>query len=160
MQITYARESWQSSACWWKTQFLEINGMEKGIQDSSAFLSHPRRFVVNGSHNGETYLNSHLRLPKGEQDSQIWMPTCDTFWVPNEIKSWNFQHMLHLWFLEASQNLSLFRQHFFHSFQGGTKGKMLKNCRNYTLVFQDFSFGNYEKKSCLNDLKFLRGFTK
>ena len=24
---------------------------------------------------------------KGEQDSQIWMPTCDTFWVPNEMKS-------------------------------------------------------------------------
>ena len=27
--------------------------MEKGIQDSSAFLSHPRYFVVNGSHNGD-----------------------------------------------------------------------------------------------------------
>ena len=30
---------------------------------------------------------------------------------------------------------------FFHSFQGGTKEKMLKNCQNYTLVFQHFSFG-------------------
>ena len=29
----------------------------------------------------------------------------------------------------------------FHSFQGGTKGKMLENCQNYTLVFQHFSFG-------------------
>ena len=39
-------------------------------------------------------------------------------------------------FCEASQNLSLFRQFFFHNFQGGTKGKMLKNCHNYTLVFE------------------------
>ena len=87
---------------------------------------------------------------KGEQDSQIWMPTRDSFWIPNEIHSWNFQHMHHIWFREASQNLSSFRQLFFHSFQGGTKGKMLKNCQNYTLVFQHFSFGpplgNYEKK--------------
>ena len=35
------------------------------------------------------------------------------FWVPNEIDSWNFQHMLLFWFREASQNLSLFRQLFF-----------------------------------------------
>ena len=34
---------------------------------------------------------------------------------------------------QASQNLSSFRQLFFHSFQGGTKGKMLKNCQNYTI---------------------------
>ena len=75
------------------------------------------------------------------------------FWVPNEIDSWNFQHMLLFWFRKASQNLSLFRQLFFHSFQGGTKGKMLKNCQNYTLVFGNFSafflwspLENYEKK--------------
>ena len=49
------------------------------------------------------------------------------FWVPHEIESWNFQHMLDLWFSEASQNLSSFRQLFFHSFQRGTKGKKLKN---------------------------------
>ena len=63
------------------------------------------------------------------------------FWVPSEIDSWNFQHVLLFWFCEASQNLSLFRQLFFHSFQGGTKGKRLKNCQNYSLVFQHFSFG-------------------
>ena len=57
------------------------------------------------------------------------------FWVPIEIDSWDFQHMLLFWFREASQNLSLFRQLFFHGFQGGTKGKMLKNCHNYTLFF-------------------------
>ena len=80
------------------------------------------------------------------------------FWVPNELDSWNFQHMLLFSFREASQNLSLFRQLFFHSFQGGTKGKMLKNCHNYTLVFQHFSFGppleTMKKKSCINKLKF------
>ena len=58
-----------------------------------------------------------------------------------EITYWYFQRMLHLWFREASQNLSSFRELFFHSFQGGTKGKMLKNSHNYTLVFQHFSFG-------------------
>ena len=79
------------------------------------------------------------------------------FYLPNEIGSWNFQHMLLFWFRVASQNLSLFRQLFFHSFQGVTKGKMLKNCHNYTLVLQHFSFGppwKLWKKSCLNKLKF------
>ena len=80
------------------------------------------------------------------------------FILPNEIDNWNFQHMLLFWFREASQNLSLFRQLFFHSFQGGTKGKMLKNCHNYILVFQHFSFGppleTMKKKSCLNKLQF------
>ena len=72
--------------------------------------------------------------------------------------SLNFQHMLLFWFREASPNLSLFRQLFFQSFQGGTKGKMLKNCHNYTLGFSAFllwsPLGNYEKKSYLNKLKF------
>ena len=63
------------------------------------------------------------------------------FWVPNEIDSLNFQHMLLFWFREASQNLSLFRQLFFHSFQGGTKGKMLKNQCIVMAIFQHFSFG-------------------
>jgi hypothetical protein len=43
-----------------------------------------------------------------------------------------------LGFSETSQNFSSFSQLFFHSFQGGTKGKMLKN---YALVFDIFSFG-------------------
>merc|ERR1712051_678438 len=50
---------------------------------------------------------------------------------------------------------------FFHSFQGGTKGKMLKNCQTPMYSFGNFSafflwspLGNYEKKSCLNKLKF------
>ena len=68
----------------------------------------------------------------------IILPTAGSvladFWVSNEIDSLNFQHMLLFWFHEASQNLSLFRQLFFHS----SKGKMLKN--------QHFPLGNYEKK--------------
>ena len=63
------------------------------------------------------------------------------FCLPNEIDSWNFQHMLLFWFREASQNLSLFRQLFFHSFQGGTKGKILKNQCIILAIFQHFSFG-------------------
>ena len=58
-----------------------------------------------------------------------------------ELEYWNFQHMLDLWFREASQNLSSFRQLFFHSFQGGTKGKMLKNQCIVLAIFQHFSFG-------------------
>ena len=50
---------------------------------------------------------------------------------------WDRQHMLLFWFREASQNLSLFRQLFFHSFQG----KMLKNQCIVMAIFQHFSFG-------------------
>ena len=70
-----------------------------------------------------------------------------------EIETWNFQQMLDLGFSETWQNFSSFRQRFFHSFKEGTKGKMLRNCPNYTLLFEFFSFGNYEKK-CLKELKF------
>ena len=48
--------------------------------------------------------------------------------------------MLRLWFREASQNLSSFGQLFFYSFQGGTKGKMLKNQCIVLAIFQHFSF--------------------
>ena len=55
---------------------------------------------------------------------------------------WNFQDKLLLWFHEASQNLSLFRQLFFHGFQWGTKGKMLKKKQCIVLaIFHHFSFG-------------------
>ena len=63
------------------------------------------------------------------------------FWVPNVIDSLNFQHMLLFWFREVSQNLGLFRQLFFHSYQGGTKGKMLKKQCIVMAIFQHFSFG-------------------
>ena len=57
------------------------------------------------------------------------------FLLPNEIDSWNFQHMLHFWFREASQNLSSFRQLFFHSFQGGDQRKNVEKPM--------YSFGNF-----------------
>ena len=47
---------------------------------------------------------------------------------------------------------------FFHSFQGGTKGKMLKKTMysygNFSAFFLWSPLGNYEKNSCLNKLKF------
>ena len=52
-----------------------------------------------------------------------------------------------------TRTLLIISHFFFHSFQG----KMLKNCQNYTLVFEFFSFGpplETKKKSCLNWLKF------
>ena len=49
------------------------------------------------------------------------------FWVPHEIESWNFQHMLDLWFSEASQNLSSFRQLLFSLFHGGDQREKSEN---------------------------------
>ena len=47
---------------------------------------------------------------------------------------------------------------YFHSFQGGTKGKMLKKQCIVLAIFAAFflwsPLGNYENKSCLNELKF------
>ena len=74
-----------------------------------------------------------------------------------KIELWNFQDKLDLWFREASQNLSSFRQLFFHSFQGGTKGKMLKNCQNYTLFFSALET---MKKKLSKWVQILRCFTK
>ena len=62
---------------------------------------------------------------------------------------WNFQHMLDFWVCEASQNLSSFRQLFFHSFQR-TKGKIAEKLPKPYTVFSAFllwsPLGNYEKQ--------------
>jgi len=55
------------------------------------------------------------------------------FWVPHEIDRWNFQHMLNLWFSEASQNLSSYN-FYFHCFIGGTNMKNSKN-NEFTFLF-------------------------
>ena len=75
-----------------------------------------------------------------------------------KIELWNFQDKLDLWFREASQNLSLFRQLFFSLFP---RGDQRKNAEKPMYSFGNFSafflwspLGNYEKKSCLNKLKF------
>ena len=58
------------------------------------------------------------------------------------------------WFREASQNLSLFRQLFFHGLQWGTKGKMLKKTMNSLGNFSAFFLwspvGNHDKKNILS----------
>ena len=82
------------------------------------------------------------------------------FWVPHHIESCNLKNLLDLWFREASQNWAHLENFFPHSFQGGTKWKMLKNQCIVMANFQHFSFGpplKTIKKSCLNKL---RGFTK
>ena len=55
----------------------------------------------------------------------VWGILAD-FWVPHEIDSWNFQHMLDLWFSEASQNLSSFRQLLFSLFHGEDQREKFK----------------------------------
>ena len=86
------------------------------------------------------------RIVRMVQKDQIIFPTgrgilADS-WVLHDIESCNFQNLLDLWFREASQNLSSFRQFFFIvSEQGGTKGKKLKNQCIVLGIFQHFSFG-------------------
>ena len=48
------------------------------------------------------------------------------FWVPNEIDSLNFQHMLLFWFREASQNLKYLDNFFVIVSKGGPKEKCWK----------------------------------
>ena len=64
----------------------------------------------------------------------VWGILAD-FWIPHEIDSWNFQHMLDWWFSEASQNLSSFRQLLFSLFHGETKGKNSKSLPRPSIVF-------------------------
>ena len=80
---------------------------------------------------------------KGNRILKIWMPECDSFPQFFKIEYWNSRDKLLLWFREASQNLSLYRQLFFHDFQRGTKGKMLKNCQNYMYII--FFSSNFER---------------
>ena len=132
---TLSADSWTLTYFFWKIgKKIQVNNYEivvtfffisaitwHDIQQLSINLPGFTQFVQ--------LINWQNNSYKGEQDSQIWMPTCDTFWVSNEIKSWNFQHMLYLLFSEfseASQNLSSFRQLLFSLFHRGTKGKNSK----------------------------------
>jgi hypothetical protein len=62
-------------------------------------------------------LINRLKIPQMAQKGLIILAPAGgvlaDFWVPNEIDSLNFQHMLLFRFREASQNLSLFIQLFF-----------------------------------------------
>ena len=100
--------------------YMWVNIFFSNTRFSSVFLSRFRswKWSENSLEHSEEILEGtscplfKRLIYKGEQDCQIWMPTCDSFWVPNEIDSWNFQHMLHLRFCEVSQKLISFR-HFF-----------------------------------------------
>ena len=132
-------------------RFLDLphfNDSEFKKQDLSKSFKHFCKLV-------EVVLTKILKIP----DSRFSDLDADNRLVLAffKIELWNFQDKLDLWFREASQNLSSFRQLFFHSFQGGIKGKMLKNCQNYTSVFSIFPLvppWKLWQKSCLNELKF------
>ena len=78
-------------------------------------------------------------LAKKNQKDLIILPTARgvlaDFWVLNEIDSFfiDFVKPLKIW--------AYLDNYFFHSFQGGTKGKMLKNQCIIMANFQHFSFG-------------------
>ena len=90
-----------------------------------------------------------------DQKGLIILPTAGgvlaDFWVPNEIDSLNCQHMLLFSFREASQNLSLLRQLFFIV---SNAEKPMYSYGIFSAFFLWSPLGNYEKKSCLNKLKF------
>ena len=90
-----------------------------------------------------------IDLKRGNAQKGLWAHLAALFSIFDRF-SWNFQQMLDLGFSETSQSFS---SSFFHSFQGGTQGKMLKNCQNYTFVFEFFPLETI-KKSCLKALKF------
>ena len=115
-------------------RFLDLphfNDSEFKKQDLSKSFKHFCKLV-------EVVLTKILKIP----DSRFSDLDADNRLVLAffKIELWNFQDKLDLWFREASQNLSSFRQLFFHSFQGGTKGKMLKNQCIVLAIFQHFSF--------------------
>ena len=92
---------------------------------------------------------------KGEQLSQIWMPTKWLVLAFFKIELWNFQDKLDLWFREASQNLSSFRQLFFFIVsKGGPKGKCWKIANCFFIIFPLVPPRKLWKKNCLNELKF------
>ena len=71
-----------------------------------------------------------------------------------ELEYWNFQHMLDLWFREASQNLSSFRQLFFSRFPRGDQRKNAEKLPKLHTGFSTFfvwsPLGSYEKKSSVS----------
>ena len=84
----------------------------------------------------------HYSIWKKHQKDQIilalvWGILAD-FWVPHEIDSWNFQHMLDLWFSEASQNLNSFRQLLFSLFHRGDQREKFK--KTMSNLGRDFEF--------------------
>ena len=78
------------------------------------------------------------------------------FWVPHEIESWDFQHVLNLKPLKILAHLDNF---YFRCFKGEDQRENSKSLPRLSIgFFKTFPFGpppcNYENKSCLNELKF------
>ena len=129
------------------SQMLNLCNFEKRCFFELAILN---LFFYSGAH-----ISWHELVLAGNQSNHQkglfnLTPACivdGDFWVPNEIDSLNFQHMLLFWLREASQNLSLSRQLFFHSFQGGTKGKMLF-CYGIQLMYNNHVALNFPKSLC------------
>ena len=66
----------------------------------------------------KTWSSFILLLKKGNRIFRHGCRTFDTFWVPDDIESCNFQNLLVFGFPETSQNLMSFRQLLFSLFHG------------------------------------------
>ena len=67
---------------------------------------------------------------KGNRILRYGCRAFDTFWVPDDIESCNFQNLLIFGFHETSQNLMSFRQLLFLLFHGGDQREKSENLRN------------------------------
>ena len=74
------------------------------------------------------------KLTKGNRILRYGCRTFDTFWVPDDIESCNFQNLLIFGFHETSQNLMSFRQLLFSLFHGGDQRKKSENPRKVSNV--------------------------
>ena len=73
-------------------------------------------------------------LTKGNRILRYGCRAFDTFWVPDDIESCNFQNLLVFGFPETSQNLMSFRQLLFSLFHGGDQRKKSENPRKVSNV--------------------------
>ena len=64
---------------------------------------------------------------KGNRILRYGCRSFDTFWVPDDIKSCNFQNLIVFGFRETSQNLTSFRQVLFSLFHRGDQRKKSEN---------------------------------
>ena len=71
---------------------------------------------------------------KGNRILRYGCRAFDTFWVPDDIESCNFQNLLIFGFHETSQNLMSFRQLLFSLFHGGDQRKKSENPRKVSNV--------------------------
>ena len=82
------------------------------------------------------FLSSYIseKATKGNRILRYGCRAFDTFWVPDDIESCNFQNLLIFGFHETSQNLMSFRQLLFSLFHGGDQRKKSENPRKVSNV--------------------------